>query len=47
MASDFEPIRELLGLKENEIFIGALMVGYPEIKFYRVPKRNKININYI
>ena len=47
MASDFKPIRELLGLKEDELFIGALMAGYPEIKFYRVPKRNKINIKYI
>jgi len=47
MASDFEPIKEFLGLKENYAFIGALMVGYPECKFYRVPKRKKLSVKYI
>ena len=47
MASDFEPIKEFLGLKEDELFIGALMVGYPECKFFRVPKRKKLSVKYI
>jgi nitroreductase len=47
MASDFKPIREFLGLKEGEVFLGALMAGYPECKFYRVPKRKKLSVKYI
>jgi len=47
MASDFEPLKEFLGLKEDELFIGALMAGYPECKFYRVPKRKKLSVKYI
>ena len=47
MASDYKPIREFLGLKENELFIGALMVGYPDCTFYRVPKREKLSVKYI
>lgn len=47
MASEFEPIKEFLRLKENETFIGALMVGYPDCKFYRVPKRKKVSLRYI
>lgn len=47
MAADFEPIKEFLGLNEGEVFLGALMVGYPESKFYRVPKRKKLSVKYI
>ena len=47
MAADFEPVREFLGLKEGEVFLGALMAGYPESKFYRVPKRKKLSVKYI
>ncbi|MGB9936152.1 MAG: nitroreductase family protein [Methanobacterium sp.] len=47
MASDYEPIRTFLELKEDYTFIGALMVGYPECKFYRIPKRKKLALKYI
>jgi nitroreductase len=47
MAADFEPIREFLGLKDSEVFLGALMAGYPECKFFRVPKRKKLSVRYI
>lgn len=47
MAADFEPIREFLGLKDGEVFLGALMAGYPECKFFRVPKRKKLSVKYI
>ncbi|MEL7670442.1 nitroreductase family protein [Methanobacterium sp.] len=47
MAADFELIREFLGLKDGEVFLGALMAGYPECKFFRVPKRKKLSVMYI
>ncbi len=47
MASSFEPIREFLGLTKDYAFIGALMVGYPEGTFFRVPKRKKLSVKYI
>lgn len=47
MASDYPPVRQFLGLKEDDLFIGALMVGYPQSKFFRVPKRNKLSVKYL
>lgn len=46
-ALDSEKIREMLGVKENEILTGALMVGIPDIEFKRIPFRKKADIRFV
>lgn len=39
-ANVFPPLREALGLPEGHRCFGAVMLGYPQYKYYRRPKRN-------
>ncbi|WP_407313363.1 nitroreductase family protein [Desulfosporosinus sp. SB140] len=39
-ANVFPPLREALGLPEGHRCFGAVMLGYPQHKYYRRPKRN-------
>lgn len=38
------PLREALGIPEKHRCYGALMVGYPDVKYYRMPLRNEPKI---
>lgn len=33
-----------LGIPKNHEIVGALMLGYPDVKYYRIPKREKPNV---
>lgn len=44
--SEYPPIAEELGLSERSVFIGALMVGYPQYQYHNIPKRNKAVIDW-
>lgn len=33
-----------LGIPKNNEIVGALMLGYPDAKYYRIPKREKPNV---
>lgn len=39
-ANVFPPLREALGIPEGHRCFGAVMLGYPQYKYYRRPKRN-------
>jgi len=39
-ANAYAPLREALGLPEGHRCFGAVMLGYPQYKYYRRPKRN-------
>lgn len=39
-ANVYPPLREALGLPEGHRCFGAAMLGYPQYKYYRRPKRN-------
>lgn len=43
-ANLWKPMRENLGLPEGHNPFGAMMLGYPKNKFYRIPLRTKPNI---
>jgi len=43
-ASGFPPMVEALGLPEGYNCLGAMMVGYPQHRFYRIPTRNQPHI---
>ena len=45
-AQTYPPMIEALALPQNCIPYGALMVGYPEIKYQRVPARKPAEIIY-
>ena len=36
----YKPLFDALGLPADHLAFGALMVGYPKIKYLRIPKRN-------
>ncbi len=38
-ATTFPPMAEALGLPENHLCLGAMMVGYPKYKYHRLPLR--------
>ena len=39
--SGYKPFLGLLNLPENQQFCGAMMLGYPKLKYDRIPIRNK------
>jgi nitroreductase/NAD-dependent dihydropyrimidine dehydrogenase PreA subunit len=39
-ANVYPPLREALGLPEGHRCFGAVMIGYPQFKYHRSPKRN-------
>ena len=46
-AAEHRPIAEGLGLPENRVFHGALMVGYSLAAYLRVPARNPARISWV
>lgn len=36
----YRPLREALHLPEKNAVYGTMMVGYPKVKYYRIPKRS-------
>lgn len=40
-------LHEFLGLRDNETATGALLLGFPEVTFYRLPPRGEANIKVI
>jgi nitroreductase/NAD-dependent dihydropyrimidine dehydrogenase PreA subunit len=40
------PVRDALGIPDDHAFLGAMMVGYPRMKFRRVPKRFKADVTW-
>ena len=47
MCSEYPPIKEYLKINNNEHMAEGLMVGYPNEEYCNIPKRNKINVDYI
>lgn len=45
-ASQWPPLASFLALPEEYRFHGALMVGYPKFRYYRIPPRNQPDITY-
>ena len=39
--SGYKPLMEILKLPEDQQFCGAMMIGYPELKYNRIPVRKK------
>lgn len=44
--NEWPPIAKELKLPKDHIFIGAMMVGYPQYQYHNIPKRNKVDINW-
>lgn len=47
VAANYQPIKELLGIAEDETVYGAMMFGYPEFIYDVIPKRPNIEVKYI
>jgi len=45
-ATVWPPLQESLRLPEGHINFGAMMVGYPKYKYYRLPLRNEANVTW-
>lgn len=46
-AMNWPPLQKALGLPEGHATFGAMMVGYPKYKYYRLPLRNKAHITWM
>ena len=42
----YPPLFEALGLPKNHLAFGAMMVGYPQYKYQRIPIRNKPRVSW-
>jgi nitroreductase/NAD-dependent dihydropyrimidine dehydrogenase PreA subunit len=45
-AMTFPPMKEALGIPETSQCFGAMMIGYPRFKYYRLPLREKPDISW-
>lgn len=45
-AKDKKEIRDFLKIKENKEIITALVIGYPDVKYFRTAPRKKADINW-
>lgn len=45
-SAGYEPLRELVGVDSKKKIVGALMVGYPRVKFKRMPERQKLRVEF-
>ncbi|MGB3222397.1 MAG: nitroreductase family protein [Desulforhopalus sp.] len=45
-ANDYAPLIELLQLPEDHNVYGALMLGYPHLRYQRIPQRKKAGISW-
>jgi nitroreductase/NAD-dependent dihydropyrimidine dehydrogenase PreA subunit len=43
----YAPAREFTGISKRCDFLGSMMIGYPKLKYYRIPQRNKPEIKWI
>jgi nitroreductase/NAD-dependent dihydropyrimidine dehydrogenase PreA subunit len=41
------PIKEMLALSEGHSCFGVMMIGHPQFRYHRLPKRNKAQISWI
>jgi len=42
-ASQSAEVRRAIGITEDQIPLGSMLIGYPKYKYQRVPKRNKLS----
>lgn len=47
VAANYPPIKEMLGVPEDETIYGAMMFGYPEFTYEYIPKRPEIGLRYV
>jgi nitroreductase len=40
----YEPLRKAISLPENHAVYGAVMVGYPKARYYRIPTRKPVDV---
>jgi nitroreductase/NAD-dependent dihydropyrimidine dehydrogenase PreA subunit len=45
-ASASPEIRKELGIPDDHVCTGALMVGFPKYRYWRIPKRNKMDVTW-
>jgi nitroreductase len=45
-ARHWRPLQEALPLSEGHIVYGAMMVGYPRYRYYRLPLRNEAQVTW-
>ncbi len=45
--NEWPPIAEELELPNDNVFVGALILGYPKYQYHNIPKRNKSVIDWI
>ncbi|MEJ2688951.1 MAG: nitroreductase family protein [Deltaproteobacteria bacterium] len=43
-AANWQPVKQMLALPEGRQPFGALMVGYPKFRYWRLPERNEATI---
>jgi hypothetical protein len=43
-ASQHPPISEALGIPQDHRLYGAMIVGYPEFSYQRIPERNQPSV---
>lgn len=46
-ANHWQPIKDELQLPEGLAPLGALMIGYPKFRYFRLPERNPARITYL
>jgi len=44
--NEYKPLFDALGLPEDHLAFGALMLGYPKFKYNRIPRRNEARVNW-
>lgn len=42
----WQPLREELGMPADHTSYGAMLVGYPKYRYYRIPKRREVRITW-
>ena len=47
VAISWEPLGQALGFSKGVTNYGAMMLGYPKYKYYRLPNRNRPNVSWI
>lgn len=46
-ARNYVPLKEALGMPKGIACFGSMMLGYPKYKYYRIPKRKKLIIDWL
>jgi nitroreductase/NAD-dependent dihydropyrimidine dehydrogenase PreA subunit len=41
------PLKKALGLPEDHLSLGVMLVGYPQYKYYRLPERDGVRVSWI